>query len=282
MIITENFVLLAFPKTGTSYTTNVLRTIHARRGWRGRIWPAAWQKRDFPRPGYREHRIARPAAPPYKKARMSRHGTWADIPEQDRDKRLVSTTRNPFSRYTSSYLFQTRMRKHLRPVAELELLREAYPDYPDLSFSEYYEMQHRFGLPSILGGVKPGMPLGTHSALFIRFYFRDPEVVLAKITPDYIADKAYLEDMAPVQFLHQESLREEFCEFLRGEGYSEKELALAGALGQKNVARRSERESELSHFYDDALREEVLARDALLFDLFPEYARPWWDDKQGD
>jgi sulfotransferase famil protein len=275
MIITDQFVFLAFPKTGTTYTTNVLRNIHARRGWLGRLWPLSWQKRDFPRPGYREHRILMPASPPHNKARSSRHGAWSDIPEQDRQKKLVSVTRNPFSRYTSAYLFQTRMRKHLRPVVPLEELRAIYPHYPDLSFREYYELEHRFKLLSILGGIKPGMSLGTHSALFIRFYFRDPESVLRKITPAYIADKAYLEDMAEIEFLHQESLGEEFASFLLNEGYSEQELARAEVLERKNVARRSEQESELNHFYDESLRQEVLARDALLFDLFPEYALPW-------
>lgn len=275
MIITDQFVLLAFPKTGTTYTTNVLRSIHARRSWLGRLWPQSWQKRDFPRPGYREHRILMPASPPHNKARMSRHGAWSDIPEPDRDKQLVSVTRNPFSRYTSAYLFQTRMRRHLRPVAPLKELRDFYPHYPDLSFREYYEMQHRFKLPSILGGVKPGMELGTHSALFIRFYFRDPESVLRRITPAYIADKAYLEDMAEVKFLHQESLSDEFSAFLRSQGYSELELSLADALKRKNVARRSEKESDLNHFYNESQRQEVLQRDALLFDLFPEYAQPW-------
>lgn len=275
MIITDRFVLLAFPKTGTTYTTSALRRIHSRRGWRGRLWPLAWQKRDFPRPGYREHRILRPAAPPFSKERMSRHGTWSDIPELDRSKQLVSVTRNPFTRYTSAYLFQTRMRDQLRPVAPLDVLRATYPGYPDLSFPDYYDLLHRFELPSLLDGIKPGMPLGTHSVSFIRFYFRDPETALRRMTPAYIKDKAYLQDMAEVKFLHQESLREEFTAFLRTAGYSEEECALAEQLKQENVARRSEEESMLSHFYNEALRQEVLARDALLFDLFPEYARPW-------
>jgi hypothetical protein len=58
-------------------------------------------------------------------------------------------------------------------------------------------------------------------------------------------------------------------------GYTERECQMARELKQKNVARRSSQESNLSHFYDDALRQEVMARDALLFDLFPEYVRDW-------
>jgi hypothetical protein len=275
MIITDKFVMLAFPKTGTTYTTTVLRRIHARRSWRGWLWPVAWQKKDFPRPCYREHRVLRPAAPPYHKARMSRHGTWRDIPEEDRGKPVVSICRDPFTRYTSAYLFQTRMRKHLRTFTDLDVLCATYPGYPDISFRDYYDLLHRFEVPAVLGDVKPAMPLGSQSVTFIRFYFRDPKAVFRKMSRAYIDDKAYLDDMVNVRFLRQENLREEFTVFLGEAGYSERECRMARELKQKNVARRSSQESKLSHFYDDALRQEVLARDALLFDLFPEYVRDW-------
>ena len=275
MIITDKFVLLAFPKTGSSYTTMVLRNIHARRSLRGRLWPLAWQKRDFHRPGYSEHRVLRPAAPPHNKARMSRHGTWRDIPEADRNKTIVSVTRDPFSRYTSAYLFQGRMRKNMRPVADLEVLKAVYPDYPELSFRDYYEMLHRFEVPSELGDARPAMDLGSQTVSFVRFYFRDPQAVFKRISPAYIEDKAYREDMADIRFLHQESLQEEFTCFLRDMGYSESECQRAGGLQQKNVATRSDQESNLAHFYDAQLRQTVLQRDALIFDMFPEYAQPW-------
>ena len=275
MIITDDFVLLAFPKTGTTYTTTALRNIHARRGWRGWVWPLAWQKRDYPRPGYREHRVPRPAAPPYNRERMSRHGTWRDIPDAHRSKPIVSIIRDPFSRYTSAYLFQTRMRKHLRALADLDVLRATYPGYPDISFRDYYDMLHRFEVPRVLGDARPAMPLGSQSVTFIRFYFREPEAVFRKISRAYIEDKAYLEDMVNVRFLRQENLRVEFTRFLQEAGYNERELSIARNLKQKNVAHRNSRESNLAHFYDDALRQEVLARDALIFDLFPVYAKPW-------
>lgn len=277
MIITDQYVFLAFPKTGTSYTTAVLRNIHARRGWRGWLWPLAWQKRGFPRPGYREHRVMLPAAPPHHRARTSRHGTWQDIPEADRDKKIVSVIRDPFSRYTSAYLFQTRMRENLRAVADPVVLRSTYPGYPDLSFEDYYDMLHRYEVPGILGDARPGMELGSQTVSFVRFFFREPEKVLNKICPAYIEDKAYLADMADIQFLHQESLRQEFIQLLQDAGYTQRECAMATSLKQKNVATRSKEESSLSHFYDEELRQLVLQRDALIFSLFPEYALPWED-----
>ncbi len=276
MIITDNFVLLAFPKTGTTYTTNALRTIHARRGLLGRVWPQRWQKRDFPRPGYREHRIELPAAPPYHKARMTRHGTYRDIPVQERDKLIASIIRNPFTRYTSAYLFQTRMRKHLRPVAAPEVLKSAYPGYPELSFADYYDMLQRFETPRELGGITPAIELGSQTVHFINFYFRDPEAVFRRIDRDYIEQERFREDMADIYFMHQESLRDEFGHFLRKMGYSDLECELASSQRQKNVAERKKEETSLGHFYDDALRQRVLERDALIFKMFPEYATPDW------
>lgn len=275
MIITEKFVLLAFPKTGTSYTTAVLRAIHARRGLLGRIVPERWQKRNFPRRGYSEHRILQLADPPHNKSRMSRHGTFLDIPGHALDKKIASVIRNPFSRYTSAYLFQTRMRKHLRAVADIDLLQKQYPGYPEISFEEYYDMLHRFEMLGNLQGIKPGIELGSQTVKFINFYFRDPKSVLAKIDRAYIEEKGYTEDMADIFFMHQESLRDEFVQFLREMGYSEQECLLAQELQQQNVARRDKKESDLGHFYSEQLRETVLQRDALIFSLFPEYAQPW-------
>mgnify|MGYP001563147839 CR=1 FL=1 len=275
MIITDNFVLLAFPKTGTSYTTAALRSIHARRSLKGRLVPRRWQKRDFPRPGYSEHRIIQPPAPPYNKERSSRHGAYSDIPLEHRDKTIASIARNPFTRYTSSYLYLTRMRKNLRPVADIEILQGHYPGYPDMEFPDFYDMLHRFDIPNHLHGIQPVIELGAQTVKFINFYFRDPKSVLAKIDKAYIEEKGYLEDMADIFFMHQESLRDEFVQFLRKMGYSEQECLLAQDLRQQNVARRDKKESDLSHFYNEQLRETVLQRDALIFSLFPEYAQPW-------
>ena len=272
MIITDKFVLLAFPKTGTSYTTAALRNIHARRGLLGRMIPQKYQKRDFPRVNYREHRILQPPSPPHHKARNSRHGTYSDIPEKERHKKIVSTVRNPFYQYTSSYLFQTRMRQNLRRPAELDVLLARYPDYPKLNFADYYDMLHRFGVREQLQGVEPPVDLGLQTVNFINFYFKNPRDVLKKIDAAYIESKAYEEDMADIFFLHQEALAEEFTDFLRSMDYSDSECRQAVSLKQKNVSRRNREEESLSHFYDDQLLSQVLERDALIFKIFPEYA----------
>lgn len=282
MIITDKFVLLAFPKTGTSYTTRALRIIHARRRLWGRIYPARFHKRTFYRPDYREQRIEIPAAPPYNKARSSRHGTYRDIPEQELGKTIVSVMRNPFSRYTSAYLYQTRMRKHMRPIADVDLLKSLYPTYPELSFAEYYDMSQRFQGPRALYGIEPAIELGIQTVEFIHCYFRNPEQVLRKIDHNYIASEAFREDMPDVRFLHQESLREEFCDFLLSMGYSAKEVAVAENLSQVNVARREQGEQSLSHFYNPELAQTVLRRDALIFKLFPEYAEVGLADNPPD
>ena len=271
MIITDNFVLLAFPKTGTSYTTKALRTIHARRRLWGRICPDRFQKRDFRRPGYQEHRVVLPATVHHKQ-RSSRHGTWRDIPEQHLHKTIASVVRNPLTRYTSFYLYQTRMRKKLRPVADIEVLREHYPTYPELSFAQYYDMLQRFRSRELLQGVQPAIELGSQTVEFIHFYFRNPAEVFTKIDKRYIESGEFLEDMADVQFLHQENLTDEFTRFLHRMGYSDADCELARNLKKQNVSDRTKSEQSPAQFYTDELRQRVLEQDALLFKLFPEYA----------
>lgn len=276
MIITDDFVLLASPKTGTSFTTAVLQTIHARRRLLGRFLPFGLQKRLFRhykliRPGYREHRVPRPRLSPGDKPRMSRHGCYRDIPVEGEGLPIVATVRNPFALYTSAYLFRMRSRKQIRHIADPAQLEQEYPGYPDISFEEYYDIIHRFLTGHYLQGIEPAIELGEQTINFIHFFFRDPAEVFRKIDHDYIESGAYRDDMADIRFMHQESLREDFKRLLVDTGYAAEECALVDSFKQQNVAIRARTERDIGQFYSPELTEKVLQRDALLFKMFPEY-----------
>ena len=92
------------------------------------------------------------------------------------------------------------------------------------------------------------------------------------IDHEYIESEAYLNDMPPAfRFLHQESLRSELKMFLLEQGYSEAEAELAETTGRERVSPRKADQQDDAAFYDDALTEKMLNRDALLFKIFPEY-----------
>jgi len=276
MIITDKFVLLAFPKTGTSFTTAVLRTIHARRRLAGRFLSYNLQKRLFrtyqlERPGYLEHRVPRIDFEDTGRERMSRHGCYRDIPEAYRHLPVAATIRDPFARYTSAFLFGMRSRKRIRHRAAPQELEKHYPAYPDITFEQFYQMIHQFPSEVYLQGVRPQIDLGEQTISFIHFFFKNPPDVFKKIDRDYIESEAFREDMVDIRFMHQENLRPDFRGFLQDMGYSEKECGIIDSFKQQNVAVRAGSEREIDTFYSPALTDQVLEKDALLFKLFPEY-----------
>ena len=278
MIITDKFVLLDFPKTGTTFTTAVLRTIHARRRLAGRLLPdfsreKVFRKLKLERPGYQEVRIPRVEPIPYHKQRTSRHAGYTEIPAEFAHLPVVSGTRDPLARYTSAVLYRMRSRKRIRHAADPEELKKLYPGYPELDFGQFYDMMHRFEPDRLDLDARPDLELGAHTIAFINTFFRNPGEVFRKIDRDYIESDAWREDIPDIHFLHQENLRLEFKQYLADMGYSESECASVDSFGQKNVAKRSSDEQQIDSFYTPELKNLVLERDALLFRIFPEYLR---------
>ena len=276
MIITDKFVLLAAPKTGTSFTTAVLRAIHARRRLIGRVLPLNLQQRVFrhfqlERPGYREHLIPRFESVATDKQRFSRHGSYRDIPESARNLTIAANVRDPFALYPSSYLFGMRSRKNIRHLADPEVLKKNYPGYPDISFEQYYELIHQYSTAQYLQGIDLAIELGEQTIRFIHLFFKDPAEVFRKIDDNYIESESFREDMVDIHFIRQESLREDFKQFLQDMDYSQDECALVESFLRQNVAVRDRSERKMHKFYTAELTDKVLQRDALLFKLFPGY-----------
>lgn len=264
MIITDSFVMLNFPKTGSSFTRTVLKRVHEYDTLRNRIRRTLGLGND---PAMLE--LMRPVIDrQFPKGIRGQHGTYRQIPEEHRHKQIVSITRNPFDRYISTYLFGW-WKSHLQ--ASEEKLRETFPHFPDLSFEEYYYMMNCFGRPNRLRGIEPPIELGIHTIQFIQFYFPAPEHVLSTIDDDYVRQKRYLEDMAQVAFLHQENLNEELHQFLLNVGYPQEDIHFIREAGRINVTSREENQRNRDQFYTPELVNDVLLKDRLIFEIFPEY-----------
>ena len=267
MIITDRFVMLNFPKTGSSFVRTVLKRVHR-----------------YDTPYNRIRRLFHLANDPFMielilpvidrqfpEGLRGQHGTYEQIPDEHRHKTIVSVVRNPFDRYVSTYLFGW-WKTHLQ--APEEQLREAFPHFPDLSFKEYYDMLQTFGRKNRLRGISPPISLGFQTIQFIQFYFKEPDSVLQSIDDNYITQRMYLNDIADVVFLHQENLNAELYEFLQGLGYPEGDIRFIVAAERVNVTPREPAHTKLDDFYTPQLAQDVLRNDRLLFELFPGYK---WD-----
>lgn len=265
MIITDRFVMLNYPKTGSSFARKVIKQLYAKYDTLPYKVLRVLGIKNVPGivelllPMMDTEAIA---------GKKSQHGSYRQIPPEHRRKPIVSVTRNPFDRYLSAYLFRWWV-KH--PLVSTERLVAQYPQYPDLSFREYYDMLHTFGLQDRLKSVTPKSKLGFHTVRFVQFYFPDPVSVLNRLDESYVQQKKYVDDMAKVTFLHQENLNQELYEFLLRMGYPEKQIAFIKDAEKYNVTQRTSEQVNTADFYTPELIEQVIARDRLLFEIFPEY-----------
>lgn len=267
MIITDHFVMLNFPKTGSSFVRTVLKKVHGYDTLSNRV------RRTLSLPdssGMKELRLPNIGQAVALDNRRDQHGTYRQIPQQDQDKTIVTVIRNPFDRYTSTYLFGFWKEKFPAIVPDSELFRR-FPTFPDLTFAEYYELIHRYARENKLNGATPDADLGNHTVHFVQFYFPNPEKVLNRMDDDYVARQDYLEEMPDIVFLHQERLNQELYDFLRGCGYPTEQIDFILDAERVNVTPRNQKQRGLKTFYTPRLIDKILERDRLLFDLFPEY-----------
>jgi hypothetical protein len=264
VIVTDDFVMLNFPKTGSSFARAVLEKLYVERESRLR--------KLLTRLGVRAPVVMDIHLPKIDEERdygiRDQHGTLRQIPVGHRHKPVVTITRNPFSRYVSLFLFRW---WEQYPPAEPRIILDRYPHFPDLSFSEYYQMEHIHGTESRLRGLVPRIELGLHTIQFIQFYFRDPDTVLRNIDDKYIEEEQYWDDLRDITFLHQENLNLELNEFLLQLGIDQRSLELIDSSPRVNATDKQDAVDYREYFVEDKIENQILERERLLFAIFPEY-----------
>jgi len=265
VIITNDFVMLNFPKTGSSFARKRIKAVYAQSESKGR---KLLERLRICSPVVQD--VMLPKIDELGKGGLhDQHGTYRQIPFEHRQKPIVSIAREPVSRYESTYLYRW-WEKH--PPAELGVIRDRYPHFPDLSFSQYYEMVHHYGREARLQGVVPRIDLGLHTIQFIQFYFSDPVSVLKNIDDEYIDSSRFNHELKRIRFLHQENLESELNLFLHSVGVTAASAATTLPEQRVNVSPKSQEDSQqIGVELDGGIREEIANRDRLLYRIFPEY-----------
>ena len=97
MIITDQFVMLNFPKTGSTFVRNVLKQIHEELTFSSsdRLLMGLGLKK---KPYYENLWLPR-IRNTYREQVQDEHGIYSQIPERHRGKTIVSVKRDLFERY---------------------------------------------------------------------------------------------------------------------------------------------------------------------------------------
>ena len=240
MIITDSFVMLNLPKTGSTFARTVIKEIHANRLSRQSFIIRGLQKLQIVKsPVCREILL-----PNIKVKRGNiepdQHGTYSQIPNEYRHLPVFSIVRNPYSRFMSGYEF--RWWEKYPPIND-ELLAEHFPRFPDLSVDDIVRLNDLDVIYNRFDGNAPKAEVGIQTIQFIQMFFRDPKEVLQDLTDEYLDSTHIFDDVAEISFLRQENLNKDLAHFLSSVGYSADEVNYVKSRDRVNVteARSSNR-----------------------------------------
>ena len=268
MIITDRFVFLAFPRTGTTFVRDVLKQLYlrtepgllARMGLRRTPTPARLRELILPMV---DTVMAERAG------RESQHGSYRQIPAEARHLPILSVARNPFDQVVSAY--EHRFWRE-NPIWDVETLKAEYPGYPELTFEQYVEMMQSHGVRNLLKGKAPQARVGFLTLRFLKFYGLDPDRLIDSLTDDFIDRELFRPELASVRFVHTENLVPELRGFLAEVGFPPGTTEFMSGLPKANAARPREGRP-WSAYYTPELEERVQHAERVLFRLFPRYIR---------
>lgn len=263
MLITNKFVMLNFPKTGSTFARRALNQVHQP----GRIRriledykvlaPAVEEQLMMPYFFTEIHRQATGDA-------SSQHGVYSQIPAAHKNKVVATVIRDPFKRLVSLYEFRS-WAKH--PIPDSVQVKKWFPNFPDLSFNEHFSYTQEHTLPYVLPeGMQ--VEVGSLTAQFIRFYAHDPLKTMLALREDTDLRRDYDLHFPKIHFLHTENLNQDLHDFLLELGYPATRIAFILSKKKVNTTTRSK-----PSYFTQELFDEFQRKERFFFQLFPEYLR---------
>ena len=215
MIICENFIVLNFPKTGSTFIREMLKKVYKNREKFGFIIELGYKLKIIKIP-YTELLLPNFQSPNLQnRDRKGQHGAYCQIPKEFKNRKIITVCRNPYELFLTNYFVKW---WHLYFPIEKKLLIEKFPNFPELTINEFIE------LSKLSVEKKNKVELGVLTVQFIRMYFKSPDEILKKITEEYITSNLYKNDIADnITFLTQENLNVEFVNFLLKNGFNNNE-----------------------------------------------------------
>jgi hypothetical protein len=274
MVITDRFVFIHVPKTGGTFVTHALERLHG-------VAPAAG-------PAGRAVRIRRLLERIIGRGRRygklsniePKHGTCDDIPAEHRGKRILSVVRNPYDWYVSQYEFgwwKRTFEYHPEPNPTpagsaieqvLPAFEDDHPHFPEISFEEFLDLCDRAAAVLDEASADPGSGLYTHG--FLRYFGAVAHpVVSAESGGTVTSDGARGYD---AHFMRTDRLNEDLPAFLLSMGYRPEDVTFIRALGRiLPMGRGRTANQHWERYYSPAMKASIRARDARLFELFPDF-----------
>jgi Sulfotransferase domain len=270
MIITPKFVVLNFPKTGSTFVRTVLkeieqkqsRSLFERLAYATRLKQQPFQ--ELKCPNLKETRV------PSQRHIFDQHGTYEQVPLKYRDLPVVSVARNPFDGYVSRFEFRYWARY---PVADPVRIRNMFPKFPDLSFAEFLDLGDYETANHRIPDIKPKTELGSQTVLFIQMFFRNPRRTLTRIDEEFIDSGAYKQEIPKLHLLRTESLNQDLYDYLITMGYPSRDIEFI--INRKKIqppeGTRRTADRKWQDYYSPELMQRVYRKEKLLLKIFADF-----------
>lgn len=263
MIITDKFVMINFPKTGSTFVRNVLKKIHQKEN-ESALDQILYKFRIKKQPFYQNLWLPNiRTTQPDRKDTPDEHGLYSQIPEEHKSKTIVSVKRNIFERLVSLYEYRDWAVAPYMPPSQIHSF---FPEFPNLSFSRFLEMLYKYPPLEQLLELKEPMSIGPMSAQFIHFYSKQPIDDL-RLTLSKEQAVNCLNNIANIVFLDQNNLSEELFEFLLKMGYNKKEIRFIVSAPKLNQSVKK----PYAAYFSDEEKNFVMQKEWLLFQYFNDW-----------
>lgn len=247
MIITESFVWLNFPKTGSTFVRQSLRRLYTVRKWQFA------KKTRFKERHMEEINVPNiRALNPLRSGKPTPHGQRRQIPNIYRHLPIVSALRDPVERLVSAYTYAD-WRKPEALYQDLASIQKRFPSFPDITFMEFADYM-RLCFPEkalVVGGEK--IPLGRQSLELLSFFRDVSEESQALLFSDW-------EDLADVVseviFLRTETLNADLLNLLLTFKFSPADVRFILHSGKVNQSRRSSDTDSIASELETRIRSE--------------------------
>lgn len=266
MIITSRFVLINFPKTGSTFAREVVSGLYSVRRKKRTLAEkflgssASNECIELYLPNT-EFRNGENGA-------SDQHGRYEQVPPQYKNLPVLSVVRDPVIRNISLYEFGWWKQHPVAPVTELQ---RRFPAWPDLDFETF--MQHQgFNTKFRNTGVDLDESIGNQTVQFIQYFFRDPLQSFRNLSDEYIYSGAYRNDMPDLTLLRSEQLNNELRFYLVRCGFNDNELAF---INRKQPVRpdRTDRLSDEQRkgYLSDEIVKMIHHRERYLYRMYADF-----------
>ena len=134
MIITDKFVVIAFPKAGSNFVSQSLKELYEKLNQKNSYLGKCLNKLNIVKKPFIKEILSKQTEHPHKKNHTHKHGRVEQIPKIHSNKLVLSTIRNPFERYVSLYEYKW---WKIQPIDDVAFLKTKFPKFPDMSFKDF-------------------------------------------------------------------------------------------------------------------------------------------------